>query len=615
MPTRVTMNSRALQETYPDVYRAFFAQNDLVVSAPGSFYWFGDHADRYGELGIKQKVPLRGYVGLRAIPGSSWFFGDGLQYVPSDNRFKKLVRHTPRMIRVAELLTSEARRLGLQKNYCVTTITEIPVSCGMASWAGIAAALATALYLQSGRITIADIERWATTPAATLTSPGTAFDLIFRLAWKIEALHNADSSSGSAVFTALVNSTLPMVYTTEKRSGDRANHPDSRIPTDIGDDYQILDTIQYWGYRLNEFFGLKTTENWPIDFGLIYSGSASSAEFAIRAAKDVQFELDEVQEQMLAISTKNISDQVQGVPSFLERLRRQPPFGLWESRLAALGEISIEGAMAFKQLFDRGYTNRAVENLFHAIDQYQSHLKIFSIWTPSLRLMKHELNKMALSEETTMAAKVTGTGLGGDMLFVTPLYAFEHSIDRLMSNLREHVDARAWLDYASWLDGYEERGVVIEQHLSAQRLSTFVSSGTSIISSWSDGTTLTRTVGADNLPAVIKNFDLFLDPVERALFIRGRELTSEDLRSSKATIAILDILLRNIGKEVPGASFPVTYADRTTMQGKIVGPLCEVYEAKTKKPLPLTINGGLNKRFTLRLDIDGLTIGMVIKKL
>ncbi len=609
------MNSRALQETHPDVYRAFFAQNDLVVSAPGSFYWFGDHADRYGELGIKQKVPLRGYVGLQATAGSSWTFGDGWQFIPSDSRYKKFVRHTPRMKRVAELLTNEARRLGLPGNYRISTITEIPVSCGVASWAAIAAALATAVYVQSGQATIEEIERWSTLPTLTLTIAGSVFDRIFRLAWKIEALHNADASSGSAVFTALVNSTLPMVYTTEKRSGDRTNHPDSHIPTDIGDDYQLLDSIQYWGYRLDEFFSLKTTENWPVDFGLIYSGSSSSAEFAIRAAKDAQFELDDLQAEMLAISTKNISNQVQGVPSFLERLRRQPPFGLWESRLAALGGISIEGVMAFKQLFDRGYTNRAVQNLFHAIDQYQSHLKIFGVTTPTLRKIKHELVKLAISEETTMAAKVTGTGLGGDIIFVTPLYTFEHSIDHLMKNLRERVDARAWLDYASWLDGYEERGVVIEQHLSAQRLSSFVSSGTSLISSWSDGTMMTRTVGADNLLAVIKNFDLFLDPVERTMYIRGHELTSEDLHSRKATIAILDILLRNIGKEMPGTTFPATYADRTTMQGKIVGPLCEVFEAKTKKPLSLTVRGGLNKRFTLKFDIDGLTIGMVVKKL
>lgn len=615
MPTRVTMNSRALQEAYPDVYRAFFAQNDLVVSAPGSFYWFGDHADRYGELGIKQKVPLRGYVGLQATAGSSWVFGDGLQFIPSDSRYKKFVRHTPRMKRVAELLTNEARRLGLPGNYRISTITEIPVSCGVASWAAIAAAIATALYLQSGRISVEEIERWSATPTNTLTSSGSAFDLILRLAWKIESLHNADASSGSAVFTALVNSTLPMVYTTEKRSGDRTNHPEGRIPTDIGDDYQLLDSIQYWGYRLDEFFSLKTTENWPVDFGLIYSGSASSAEFAIRAAKDVQFELDDLQKEILAISTKNISNRLQGIPSFLERLRRQSPFGLWESRLAALGGISIEGVMAFKQLFDRGYTNRAVQNLFHAIDQYQSHLKIFGVTTPTLRKVKHELVKLAISEETTMAAKVTGTGLGGDILFVTPLYTFEHSIDHLMKTLRDKVDPRAWLDYASWLDGYEERGVVIEQHLSARRLSSFVSGGTSLISSWSDETVFTRTVGVDSLPAVVKKFDLFLDPVERTISIRGSKLTSEELHSSKATIAILGTLLQNIGKEVRGDAFPKTYADRTTMQGKIVGPLCEVFETKTKKPLPLTVRGGLNKRFTLKFDIDGLTIGMVTKKL
>lgn len=59
------LNTATLQKTYPEIYREFFSSCDFVFSAPATFLWAGDIADRFGGTGCAQKVPRRVYVGLK----------------------------------------------------------------------------------------------------------------------------------------------------------------------------------------------------------------------------------------------------------------------------------------------------------------------------------------------------------------------------------------------------------------------------------------------------------------------------------------------------------------------------------------------------------------------
>ena len=56
------------QRHWGTVYRPFFASCDLVASAPGVFFWAGEHSILNGGLAICQHAPLRAYVGLSFRP-------------------------------------------------------------------------------------------------------------------------------------------------------------------------------------------------------------------------------------------------------------------------------------------------------------------------------------------------------------------------------------------------------------------------------------------------------------------------------------------------------------------------------------------------------------------
>ncbi|MBI4426444.1 MAG: hypothetical protein HY567_02610 [Candidatus Kerfeldbacteria bacterium] len=597
------MNSGALQENFPEVYREFFSKCEIVVSAPRSFFWFGDNVTRYGELGVRQKLPLRAYVGLELTNDGHVSFAPQRSFIPSDGEFRTSTFRAPQLNSLARFLEGFCGHHRLTPGWRIHSLQELPVGSGLGAWAPLATALGAVLLLRTNELRPETLTAWGGRSSVQLAADP-VFDRLLRLSWKMETLLEGEVSPGCGLFTAMVSSPSPIVFATEQREGYLR-----RI--DLG----VFDRYRYWGGRLHELFDLPLDERWPVDFGLVYTGSNLTTDLAVQAGRDVKHALNQVLKSTTATLRQHVPPSLLGQLVLTKRTRQQPE-ALWEAYLSALEATTLQGLAAFRQLFDEGYTERALSELAHAIDVFNGGLEIFHVSSRSVELTRHYLSRAATKEETILASKVTGAGRGGDVLFVIPRYALEHSIDSIMSTLREKVGTRTNLDYASWLDGIEERGLVVEQYLAAGQTSPLISAGTALIKTWSRGNVSAQAVSVDRLEKVRKNYDLFFDPLERKIFIRGEPLNSKQLHSRKVTTAVLQVLLANLGKSVGSQKLaPSTYVDRTTMQGKIIGPLVHIIKEKTGKKLPLTISGGLRKNFSLKLEVNGLTIGLLEKRL
>ena len=57
------MNSRNLKRTYVKTYENFFLENSSVISTPFVMNRSGDLLNNYSGVSIKQKLPLRMYIG------------------------------------------------------------------------------------------------------------------------------------------------------------------------------------------------------------------------------------------------------------------------------------------------------------------------------------------------------------------------------------------------------------------------------------------------------------------------------------------------------------------------------------------------------------------------
>lgn len=64
------MNSEKLKASFPSEYRDFFLANPIVISMPLVMTWSGDYSPAFSGLNIKQKLPLRTYVGIDFEPAS-----------------------------------------------------------------------------------------------------------------------------------------------------------------------------------------------------------------------------------------------------------------------------------------------------------------------------------------------------------------------------------------------------------------------------------------------------------------------------------------------------------------------------------------------------------------
>lgn len=65
------MNTQQLQKDFPEVYEEFFAENEIVLSCPLLVTRCGDYMEGYEGVSIKQKIPLRVYVGFKSAPSRS----------------------------------------------------------------------------------------------------------------------------------------------------------------------------------------------------------------------------------------------------------------------------------------------------------------------------------------------------------------------------------------------------------------------------------------------------------------------------------------------------------------------------------------------------------------
>ncbi len=59
------MNSKALKVQHKKIYERFFEEHQIVVSAPFLMTRAGDLSKYYSGITIKQKIPLRLYVGVK----------------------------------------------------------------------------------------------------------------------------------------------------------------------------------------------------------------------------------------------------------------------------------------------------------------------------------------------------------------------------------------------------------------------------------------------------------------------------------------------------------------------------------------------------------------------
>lgn len=590
MKNRITANSENLKKTFPHAYEDLFSKSSIVVSAPGSFWWTGEHSVLYGHLGINQKIPLRAYVGLEPTNTKKISIGNLLEYVPEEKKYIEYTQDDTIREKLLSIISNlhKSRTRGVK----IHVITEIPRSTGLNSSGAFSSALIIALELNYDKITPKHIQNWELVPLEKLTKlEKYRFRHIFKKAWKVECIFHGDIASGSTVLAPMISGNYPLVYLPPNMS--KAMEEKNIL---WKDKYAFVDKLNFEAYRLNELFDVPPLPIWPIDVALIYSGDTRSTASAIMSTFHRKNELIKVEKELKKVS-KNKSGHFKNalLPQNMSKQHKNDNF--FNIYLNNLQTISAEVLLSLKELFVEGSSPETLNKFFIALKKNNELLKYIVPTSKTINIICNEFEK----EEA--GYKITGGGGKGDVLIALPFRYLEFRIESLLKSISQKTGEIIYLDYASWIDKEEHNSIKIEQDLKNSINSKYISEGAVQIKTMpSEDLVVSSLITKEEFAKTKKSMELLLDKTNGKIYIKGKEISSKNLPSTKMTINVLRILLDKLGKEVKNTSFGQKsyFVDRNELQSKIISPLNKVLKKKIKKELPIEIHGSLDE-FSIKL--------------
>ncbi len=566
MMKRLAAHTQSLQKTFPNVYRDFFARCQQVASASNSFLWAGEFSGFYGGLTVAQKLPIRSYVGFETtfdgqvavVREYQTFDSEKQEFVTStaDNRLCENLEH---------YLIHHYRKTPDFTGLRVHLLTEIPLGHSLGSNGAIAAAL------------------------AILVTGTTEIKNCFACAKEILALSQAGYSSGVTAYMALTDSQEPVVFSAEDKKYQA--HPLAQLTNS-----QLTKAQPTKRQPITSKQGMI----WPIDFGLIYSGTKTNAEGVILANEETVRELEK--------STMEL-DQLLG---------EHQHFNFRQTYIDMLNMTTGLIVAALLDLFKKGSTNQAIEQLFNSLNQYQNLLHVLHVANGATDLIYSRIHQLANKQVNDVGSgvKISGIGKGGAVLFALPYGTHRTGLIELVDRLRQETGRPIWLDYASWLDGIGSQPGKLEQNLALGQVSSLIGRDVVSLSVVAQGQTNQQLITSERLNQDLATIDLLLDTTKGKILIAGQPLTSKELPSQKAAVAILNHLIKAKNHSLRNNQLPASYGvNRYDLQGKIVLPLIKQVKVITGRDLQLIIRGGMYDEYQIILNPSNLVIGVLENKI
>ncbi len=554
------MNTNDLRQKFKPIYTDFFSRCSFVVSAPHSFLWSGDFAGFYGGLTISSKIPLRFYVGIEETGGDKIEIPNSLlAYFAESGKFKAINIDANLKKSILESLSGHIKGIKLH------LLSEVPLGSSLGGLGALAACLTIVQNNQDTRDKIqinlktqiqkinSTVQQYDNPKSQKLEADANynAKDL-FPLAWEIAKKLQTGRTLGATAYTALADSNYPIVFDSEKD--------------------------QYRAKSLDQITEVSSEPVWPIDFGLIYSGKLVQGAAVIASAEEIK---------RISIERETQLDFSQSKSSF------------WNDYINFLKQITNQNLYAMNELFAKGAHENTLKFFFNTLNQYQNLLHFLEISNYEIDKIYAEVHRIANISDNRVGsgAKITGVGKGGMVLFALPYGQYRNELEKKYKNS---------LIYASWRDGCETRGTMVEQDVHFGRYSEFIDKNSYRLTIFSSTNTTSKLVSQNEIDKL--DFDLIIDSYHKKIIIPGKNLSSKDLPSQKSAAIIISQLLSVPNHHLSNNQLPVSYASsRFDLQSKITTPISKL------APIDFEISGEMYDKFTLKLKSIRGKIGVLEK--
>ena len=612
-----TQNTKALKERFPEVYRKFFAENDLVISSDFLFNYAVGINWRVGAPAIRQKLPFKSFVGIKASGKKEKIdIGSTLIYFLGTNKFAEAEYETLKWKETLPFLNEFVKKEAGNNFNGITLSFLLEISEEHGFDAAISAEIVAAVYLYFNKIDLETMEQIpdlsATEIIAEKTESSCWFKKIHLNSAKMLSLSLNGCTSGNLGFSALLNSEYPILYFTEEREGSIKKPYLDLPPLFIGDDLDELDKLHYWGFRLNDLADI--TGRFPLDVISIYPGSSRENWMpSDYVNKSFMPSFDKLRDFIQdTFDNIQITDN-KHLPSYFKNLEIDSKY--WHDYASGLTYRYLFFLKDFLFLYREKMSTEA-------INRFIEHMNGFAVMNKPLEEFPSKNLEYIISrirkttEESAVPLGVRPYNWGkmdGNILVFAPPKKVREKIFELTEELQKNYDSKIHIDFASWRDGWGKDGIKVEQFVSKGVFSEFIDKNSRQLISWNKTGGLSRTV-INDIEEGREKYNLLLDKSSNEIYIKGEKFSSKELPSKKATIEILEFLLNNSQRSIANKQLPESsYAKyRNELQGKIITPLNKLLKEKTGMDLGLRIFGKL-RTFYLEFNPKDLKIGLIDK--
>lgn len=612
-------NSESIREKHADVFKALYQACPTVVSAPAVMLWSPFYAVGTGGIGIVSKLPFRIHIGIEPTSNGTVVFGPTKYYQPDKDSFEDWdpTRCNPILL---DLLLAVAKRYGKNSGARIWCISEIPWYRGLNidPIYGVACAAAWLLYV--GAVSAKDISDFVNLPTEKLVGSA-SFELVFRLAWKMESIIAAWIGDGHMTFTSLIDSQYPVVFFREKDPFLFDHYRDHGLDNPASY-YNAPDGLFYCGIRLNELFPLDQNPAWPIDIALVFTGEEGDTRFVYQSRGATKVKLDETAAFIKKSLQGRVPTTFRQTPNFLELAHDTPNqsagMNLYQVYRKNFVAHSISVLKDVYNLFQYGVSEKELREFFSNQSMCQHLLRILDLSphqiTKSMNLIRLVGGK---KNEVGISCRLAGPGNHGCIQVVGPAKSLEGILQEALPQMvADGIAVAPHVHYASWCDGATaSAGVRIEQHAPDHTFSKFTDGKSATVRELSHGESpKTLLVTAEKLASSRGEYDLLIDRREGKLYVRGTQLTSAQIHSAKQTIELITLFVNRSAIELKATELPksIYSGDRNQMESKIVRPIANAVKEATGRPLGLEVHGGLASNFSIKFQPDPhLRIGLV----
>jgi len=185
----------------------------------------------------------------------------------------------------------------------------------------------------------------------------------------------------------------------------------------------------------------------------------------------------------------------------------------------------------------------------------------------------------------------------------------------IIENFKTTTGEDVEVGWISWRDGLEENGVVLEQSLSNNVYSEFITRGAVKVLHLDKFGLHEDLYTTEDLQQKMKTMDVLLDSVGEDIYIRGEKLTSKDIRTATITIPVVKMMMENVGKEIQKSLLPQSHylADRNEFQSKIASPLVRAIEKRLNRRISFNVHGKVIN-FSVRFEPKDIEFHLVVKE-